>query len=162
MRNRQIVAAVRGGARRIGDLLKAIYPTFPCHSSAARMVLKAHRISRSRGVVQVRRGPLVTVRPPNLLLRVQAQAPTGRRASSAIWLSARRNLRCGGRFAQIVNAVQGGRAHGHRNLGIAGNADGDFVASAQERRRAALICPSASEGLRLTTSARLPPFASTN
>lgn len=42
-RNGQIVAAVRGGARGIGDLLRTIYPEIsPLLRGAARMTLKAH------------------------------------------------------------------------------------------------------------------------
>jgi len=66
MRNRQIVAAAKGGARRIGDLLKTIYPNLSLPLiPAARMVLKAHiEYLEAAGIVQVRRGPLgMTVRP---------------------------------------------------------------------------------------------------
>lgn len=66
MRNGQIVAAAEGGARRIGDLLKAIYPNLSLPLiPAARMVLKAHiEYLEAAGVIQVRRGPLgMTVRP---------------------------------------------------------------------------------------------------
>jgi glyoxylase-like metal-dependent hydrolase (beta-lactamase superfamily II) len=42
-RNRQVVAAVAAGARRIGDLLKPIYPDLPLPlHAAARMTLRAH------------------------------------------------------------------------------------------------------------------------
>lgn len=42
-RNRQVVAAVEGGARRVRDLLKPIYPTLsPVLHGAALMTLKAH------------------------------------------------------------------------------------------------------------------------
>jgi glyoxylase-like metal-dependent hydrolase (beta-lactamase superfamily II) len=58
MRNAQIVAAVGGGARRIGELLKAIYPNLSLPLiPAARMVLKAHiEYLEAAGLILVRRG----------------------------------------------------------------------------------------------------------
>jgi glyoxylase-like metal-dependent hydrolase (beta-lactamase superfamily II) len=66
MRNAQIVAAVKGGARRIGDLLKTIYPKLSLPLvPAARMVLRAHvEYLEAAGIIAVRRGPLgMTFRP---------------------------------------------------------------------------------------------------
>lgn len=66
MRNAQIVAAARGGARRIGELLKAIYPNLSLPLiPAARMVLKAHiEYLEAAGIVSVQRGLSgTTIRP---------------------------------------------------------------------------------------------------
>jgi glyoxylase-like metal-dependent hydrolase (beta-lactamase superfamily II) len=61
-RNRQVVAAVTRGARRIGDLLRAIYPGLPLNVvPAARMTLKAHvEYLEERRAIVVRRGLLGT------------------------------------------------------------------------------------------------------
>ena len=58
MRNAQIVKAVKGGTRRLGDLLKTIYPKLSLPLlPAARMVLKAHvEYLEDSGLVSVRRG----------------------------------------------------------------------------------------------------------
>ncbi|HEY0919520.1 MBL fold metallo-hydrolase [Devosia sp.] len=57
-RNQQIVAAVAGGARRIGDLLRELYPGLaPTLVPAARMVLAAHvEYLEAHGAIAVRRG----------------------------------------------------------------------------------------------------------
>lgn len=62
MRNAQIVAAVKGGTRRISDLLKTIYPNLSLPLvPAARMVLRAHiEYLEAAGIILVRRGPLGT------------------------------------------------------------------------------------------------------
>ncbi|MFY8030752.1 MAG: MBL fold metallo-hydrolase [Devosia sp.] len=61
-RNRQVVAAVTQGARRVGDLLRAIYPGLPVNVvPAARMTLKAHvEYLEERRAIVVRRGLLGT------------------------------------------------------------------------------------------------------
>ncbi|MHB1101270.1 MAG: MBL fold metallo-hydrolase [Devosia sp.] len=58
MRNAQIIAAARGGARRVGELLKIIYPNLsPPLVPAARMVLKAHiEYLEAAGIISARRG----------------------------------------------------------------------------------------------------------
>lgn len=66
MRNAQIVAAAKGGARSVGELLKTIYPTLALPLvPAARMVLKAHiEYLESAGTIIVRRGFAgTTIRP---------------------------------------------------------------------------------------------------
>ena len=66
MRNAQIVAAARNGARRVGDLLKTVYPKLPLPLiPAARMVLTAHiEYLEAAGILAVRRGPAgTTIRP---------------------------------------------------------------------------------------------------
>lgn len=66
MRNSQIVAAVQRGARRIGQLLRIIYPDLSLPLiPAAHMVLKAHiEYLEAAGIVAVRRGPLgMSIRP---------------------------------------------------------------------------------------------------
>ena len=57
-RNQQIVAAVNGDARRIGDLMRIIYPGLaPTLLPAARMVLEAHvEYLEAEGAIVVRRG----------------------------------------------------------------------------------------------------------
>lgn len=57
-RNQQVVEAVAGGARRIGDLLRIIYPRLaPTLLPAARMVLQAHvEYLEAEGAIAVRRG----------------------------------------------------------------------------------------------------------
>lgn len=65
-RNVQIVDAVGGGARRLNDLLRIIYPKLaPSLVPAALMVLKAHvEYLEDAGRLSVRRGPLgTTLRP---------------------------------------------------------------------------------------------------
>lgn len=58
-RNRQVVAAVGRGARRIGDLLAAIYPGLKASVvPAARMTLLAHvEYLEANGAIRVARGP---------------------------------------------------------------------------------------------------------
>lgn len=66
MRNAQIAEAVRGGARRLGELLQAIYPKLSLALvPAARMVLEAHiEYLEDAGIVSVRRGVTgTTIRP---------------------------------------------------------------------------------------------------
>jgi glyoxylase-like metal-dependent hydrolase (beta-lactamase superfamily II) len=66
MRNAQIIGAVGGGARRIGELLRTIYPNLSLPLiPAARMVLKAHiEYLEDAGIVSVRRGLFgTTIRP---------------------------------------------------------------------------------------------------
>lgn len=58
-RNRQVVAAVDAGARRIGQLLASIYPTLPLPlHAAAQMTLKAHvEYLADQGLIGVTHGP---------------------------------------------------------------------------------------------------------
>lgn len=58
MRNAQIIAAVKGGTRRVGELRKIIYPNLSLPLiPAARMVLKAHtEYLESAGAISARRG----------------------------------------------------------------------------------------------------------
>lgn len=62
MRNGQVIAAVEGGARTIGAVVKAIYPTQPAKVRfAARMTIAAHvEFLEARGEIKVRRGWLGT------------------------------------------------------------------------------------------------------
>ena len=57
MRNKEVVNAVRNGARSVGDLLRTIYPNLPLKVvPAARMTLKAHvEYLAGLGELQVRR-----------------------------------------------------------------------------------------------------------
>jgi glyoxylase-like metal-dependent hydrolase (beta-lactamase superfamily II) len=61
-RNQQVVEAVEGGARRIGDLLARIYPTLsPLLRGAAAMTLKAHvEYLADRGRIGADHGPFGT------------------------------------------------------------------------------------------------------
>jgi len=58
MRNEQLLTAVRNGARTIGQVVKAIYPTQPAKIRiAARMTMAAHvEYLEARGVLKVSRG----------------------------------------------------------------------------------------------------------
>ena len=67
MRNQQVTDTVNAGARRIGELLRAIYPTLPLHlQPAARMTLKAHvEYLAARGLIGASQGLLgLTLFPP--------------------------------------------------------------------------------------------------
>jgi glyoxylase-like metal-dependent hydrolase (beta-lactamase superfamily II) len=66
MRNEEVVRAVNAGARRIGDLLRAVYPSLPVAVvPAARMTLAAHvEYLAAQGRIAVRRGVLGTVLSP--------------------------------------------------------------------------------------------------
>jgi hypothetical protein len=58
MRNEKVVEAVRNGARRIGAVVDAIYPTQPVKVRlAARMTIMAHlEYLEGLGVLRLRRG----------------------------------------------------------------------------------------------------------
>ncbi len=58
MRNRQVLDAVRNGARRLAQVVDAIYPTQPAKVRlAARMTIKAHvEYLESQGALRVQRG----------------------------------------------------------------------------------------------------------
>jgi glyoxylase-like metal-dependent hydrolase (beta-lactamase superfamily II) len=60
LRNRQVLEAVAGGATRIGELVRTIYPELALPlRPAARMTLWAHvEYLEERGELRVRRGPL--------------------------------------------------------------------------------------------------------
>lgn len=61
-RNRQVIEAVAGGARRVGDLLRVIYPGLKLQVvPAALMTLKAHvEYLEAAGAIRVHRGVLGT------------------------------------------------------------------------------------------------------
>lgn len=62
LRNKQVIAAVEGGARTVGAVVKAIYPTQSAKVRlAARMTIAAHvEFLEAQGEIRVRRGLLGT------------------------------------------------------------------------------------------------------
>lgn len=66
MRNEEVVLAIAAGARRIGEVVRAIYPRLPMQViPAARMTIAAHvEYLAAQGRIAVRRGPLGMVLSP--------------------------------------------------------------------------------------------------